>query len=61
MKNIIKMNINIFSKNKEKEADAKGNYYWNKESKEDVDDKRVQYLKWLSTKSLSNKIEYKKK
>ena len=44
----------------ENEAEAKGNYYWNKEIKEDVDDKRVKYHKWLSTKSLTDKIEYKK-
>ena len=34
----------------EKEAEAKGNCYWGKEIKEDVDDKRVNYLKWLTKK-----------
>ena len=43
-----------------KEAEAKGNYYWNKEIKEDVDDKRVKYLKWLSKKRFTDKISYKK-
>ena len=43
-----------------KGAEAKGNCYWNKEIKEVVDDKRVKYHKWLSTKSLTDKLEYKR-
>ena len=39
------------------EAEAKGNCCWNKEIKEDLDDKRVKYHEWLSTKSLADKIE----
>ena len=44
----------------EKEAEAKGNFNWNKAIKGDVDDKRVKYHKWLSTKSMTDKIDYKK-
>ena len=43
----------------EKEAEVKGNCYWNKEIKEDVDDQKSKVSQLIKCKKLIDKIEYK--
>ena len=44
----------------EYQIENKKPYYWNKDIKHYIEEKREKYLKWLNTKSLTDKMEYKK-